>query len=64
MLSTKMPPSVLAYALATILLTLNYVAAMLLGLVMARFLLKALLGHKFNHVEPPHHLAKHPGREV
>jgi hypothetical protein len=59
-----MPVSVVVYVLTTVLLTLNIVAAMLLGLVMARFLLKALLGHKFNHVEPQHHLAKHPGREV
>lgn len=59
-----MPLNVVAYVLTTILLTLNYVAAMLLGFVMARFLLKALLGHKFNHVEPQHHLAKHTRREV
>ena len=59
-----MPLSVVAYVLTDILLTLNYVAAMLLGLIMARFLLKALLGHKFNYVEPQHYLAKHPRRKV
>jgi len=57
-----MPVSVVIYVFATVLLTLNYVAAVILGLVVSQFLLKALLGHKFNHVE--HYLAKYSGREV
>jgi len=57
-----MPVSVVIYVFAIVLLTLNYVAAVILGLVMSQFLLKALLEHKFNHVE--HHLAKYSGREV
>ena len=40
-----MDARVLVFVLTTVLLTLNFMAAFLLGILMATFLLKALLGY-------------------
>ena len=50
-----MDASVLVFVLTTVLLTLNFMAAFALGVLMATFLLKALLGYNSDSNQTPCH---------